>query len=180
MYNEPDLVKIKDKTFRKILSSSDISKRISQIADSINRDYRDKELTLLSVLKGGMPFSAEMMKYLNPLSTLEFVRAASYGSSMQSCGEVKLSPINFSVESKHILIMEDIAESGRTLRRIVDDLIEMKAADVAIATLCRKPRKLAVELPIRYNCFDIEDEFVVGFGMDYDEIGRNFPAVYQL
>ena len=180
MYNEPELVKIKEITFGKILSSTQIDARISETADKINNDFEGEKIVLLAVLKGGMPFAAELMKFIKPESTLEFIRASSYGSGMESCGKVYLSPVKFEAKGKNILITEDIADSGRTLRRIVDDLERLEPKSISIATLCRKPKKLAVSLRIKYNCFDIPDEFVVGFGMDYDELGRNYPAIYQM
>lgn len=150
------------------------------LARRIDEDYRDKPLTLAVVLKGAFIFAADLARRLTVPSTIDFVRAASYGAGTRSSGEVAVSGLDrLAIAGRHILVIEDILDTGRTAAALLDALREQGPASLAVCALLRKPAA-TLDLPIAHVGFDIPDHFVVGYGMDYAERYRHLRGIHRL
>ena len=176
------------KDIEKILySEKDIENIVNTIAKQIEKDYNDKDFIMVGLLKGSVAFMVDLMRKVNLDFSIDFIVASSYGSGTVSSGRVNIQKdISQSVEGKDILIVEDIVDSGRTLAWLVEELKRRGAASVEIFALLEKPARREVDVDIKYPGKEIPDEFVVGFGLDYDERYRNLdsiavlkPKVYQ-
>jgi hypoxanthine phosphoribosyltransferase len=158
-----------------------IRARVAALARRIDADYRDKNLSLLVVLKGASIFAADLMREVEIPFTIEFIAAASYGEGIRSSGNVTLSRIgSLDLAARDVLIIEDILDTGRTSAALLDRLQRHEPASLALCTLLRKPEAAALDLPVFYIGFDIPDEFVVGYGMDYAERYRNLRDIHRL
>jgi hypoxanthine phosphoribosyltransferase len=161
-----------------LISSEEITQITKDIAQQINKDYEGKELLLLGLLKGSVNFMAELMKYITIKCTIDFMAVSSYGNGTESTGRVNiLKDMSVNPKDKNILIIEDIIDSGNTLSFMVDYLKAKKCASVEIATLLNKPSRRKVQVPVKYSGKEIDDLFVVGFGLDYAEYYRNLPYI---
>lgn len=174
-------VQVKDKTFRLMISRESIASRIGELAARIEADYAGKELVVLCVLKGSMPFTADLIRQLHLPLKLEFIRLSSYGSGTESSGKIQeLVSTGQDLRGKHVLVVEDIVDSGLTLEYLRKDLASREVASAAIAALLFKPGNFKGNLPPEYTGFEIANEFVVGYGMDYGEEARHLDSIYQL
>lgn len=167
-------------TFEILLSKEDIQSKISELTKILNSDLKDKPLLILGVLKGSFIFMADLIRGLEMPCEIQFIRAVSYGTNMQSSGKVGLSLEDFPIEGKDILIVEDIIDSGHTLKTLTDRLRFKNAASIITVTLLSKPDARQVNIEADYVCFDIPNKFVVGYGLDYNEDGRQYPDIYVL
>lgn len=170
------------KDFEKVLiSKQDIAKRISELAKQLDSDYEGKNPLFIGILKGSVIFTADLLRALSIPCQMEFMAVSSYGNSTKSSGEVKLiKDLNVPIENRHVVIVEDIVDSGNTLSYLKRLLMQRKPASVKIITLLDKPSRRKVELVPEYCGFSIPDEFVVGYGLDYNEDYRAFDEVYVL
>jgi len=158
-----------------------IRARVAALAREIDVDYRGKKLSLLVVLKGASIFAADLMRWITIPFTIDFVAAASYGEGTRSSGKVALSGLDgLDLAGRHVLVVEDILDTGRTSAAILDGLRSREPASLALCTLLRKPTAAALDLPVGYAGFDVPDDFVVGYGMDYAERYRNLRGVHRL
>ena len=164
---------------RVLLSEEEVDKRIKEIADQINKDYEGKEVHLICILKGGVFFTCELAKRLTVPVTLDFMSVSSYGSGTQSSGVVKIvKDLDQPLEGKNVLIVEDIIDSGRTLSYLLDVLKRRNPNSVKLCTLLDKPeRRVVKDVNVDYCCFNIPDEFVGGYGLDYAQKYRNLPYI---
>ncbi len=161
-----------------LLSEEQVNKRIKEIGEQISKDYADKEVHLVCVLKGGSFFMCELAKRITVPVFLDFMSVSSYGSDTKSSGVVKIiKDLDESMTNKNVLIVEDIVDSGRTLSYLQDMLKQRGAADVKLCTLLDKPERRVVDVKVDYVGFQIPDEFVVGYGLDYDQKYRNLPYI---
>lgn len=173
-------IKILDKIFRIYIPQNDIEKAIQDVADSINVDMRGKNPVFVVVLNGAFMFAAELFKRINIDCEVCFVKLASYEST-QSTGNVRqLMGIDKPLEGRNVVIVEDIVDTGHTINYTLDYLKDKNIADVKIATLFFKPKAYQYSYPLDYVAMDIENEFIVGYGLDYNQQGRNLPDVYIL
>jgi hypoxanthine phosphoribosyltransferase len=164
-----------------LISERRIRARTAALARRIDADYRGRELTLLVVLKGALIFAADLMRHLRVPFILDFVAASSYGTGTLSSGKVALAGLDrLEVGGRHVLVVEDILDTGRTCATIIERLRQRRPAGIALCALLRKPAAGTVDLPVAYAGFDIADDFVVGWGMDYAERYRNLRGVYRL
>ena len=164
-----------------LVSEEDIEKRVKELGDIITKDYMDKDLVVIGILKGAVIFMSELVKNIKLPVTLDFMAVSSYGKSTISTGEVRIiKDLDFSVEGKELLIVEDIIDTGLTLNYLTDILKKRGANSVRICTLLDKPERRSVEVKVDYLGFEIPDEFVVGYGLDYSEMYRNLPYVGSL
>lgn len=164
-----------------LLTEEEIKTRIKELGEEITRDYKDKNLLVVGILKGAIIFMAELCKNIDLPIMIDFMAVSSYGTSSQSTGEVRIiKDLDFSVEGKDVQIVEDIIDTGLTLSYLSDNLKKRGANSVKIATLLDKPDRRNVEVEIDYLGFSIPDEFVVGYGLDYAENYRNLPFVAAL
>ncbi len=169
-----------DKKFREMIVGDVISKRIDELADAINRDYKDKEVFFLGILNGAFLFAAELFKRIDIKAQISFIKLASYEGTKTSGSVKELIGWNEAINHKNVIIIEDIVDTGNTLERIVDELNIRKVAGFKVATLLFKPASYKKKIPIDYIGFEIPNDFVIGFGLDYDGYGRNLPSVYTL
>ena len=162
-----------------LISEKEIENRILEIADRINKDYEGEELTLICVLKGGVMFMCDLAKRLNLNVRHDFMSVSSYGSETKSSGVVKIiKDLDDSIDGKNVLVVEDIIDSGNTLSYIMDILKKRGPKSIKLCTLLDKPsRREKKDVFVDYVCFEIEDKFVVGYGLDYDQRYRNLPYI---
>jgi hypoxanthine phosphoribosyltransferase len=173
-------MKIKDKSFKILIREKELQDRIAGIAKTINNDYKGKAPLFIGILNGSFMFVADLMKHISLPSSVSFIKLSSY-NEMTSTGTVnELIGLNENIFKKDVIILEDIVDSGNTMSSVVDEFMDRGASSVAIATLLLKPKCLKVKLDIKYVGFEIGNEFVVGYGLDYDGLGRNSREIYQL
>ena len=164
---------------RVLLNEEEVDRRIKEIAEQINKDYEGKAVHLICILKGGVFFTCELAKRLTVPVTLDFMSVSSYGSGTESSGVVKIiKDLDQPLEGKNVLIVEDIIDSGRTLAYLIDILHKRNPNSIHLCTLFDKPeRRVKKQVKVDYTCFTIPDEFVVGYGLDYDQKYRNLPFI---
>ncbi|CAN5166520.1 hypoxanthine phosphoribosyltransferase [soil metagenome] len=174
------IVRVKDKRFRVFIPYEDIQERIRIMAAAMTREYEGKQPMFLAVLTGSFMFAADLMKHINIDCEIAFTRLSSY-SGTASTGKVDMvMDFKENIEGRHIVILEDIVDSGTTLSRFLPMLQERNPASIAIATLLIKPEALKHPLDVPYVGFRISNEFILGYGLDYDGSGRNFKDIYQV
>ena len=164
---------------RVLLSEEDVNVRINQVAAQISKDYEGKSVHLICILKGGVFFTCELAKRLTVPVSLDFMSVSSYGSGTVSSGVVKIvKDLDEPLEGKEVLIVEDIIDSGRTLAYLMEVLKQRNPKSIRLCTLLDKPeRRVKKQVQVAYTCFTIPDEFVVGYGLDYDQKYRNLPYI---
>lgn len=161
-----------------MITEEEISKRILEVADRINKDYEGRELILICVLKGGVMFMCDLAKRLNLDVRLDFMSVSSYGAETKSSGVVKIiKDLDNSIEGSDVLIVEDIIDSGNTLAYLLDILEKRGPKSIKLCTLLDKPSRREKDVVVDYVCFEIEDKFVLGYGLDYDQRYRNLPYI---
>lgn len=168
-----------DKDIKKILvSEEEIVAKCKELGQILATDYADKNPILVGIFKGSIPFMAELMKHIDAHVETDYMVVSSYHGGTESCGTVKIiKDLDNSVAGRHIIFVEDIIDTGRTLKELKELFALRQAASIKIATLLDKPEGRVVEIEPDYTCFTIPNEFVVGFGLDYDENYRNLPYV---
>lgn len=164
---------------RVLLKEEEVEKRICEVAEMINRDYAGKQVHLICILKGGVFFTCELAKRLTIQVSMDFMSVSSYGGGTESSGVVRIiKDLDNSIEGKDVLIVEDIIDSGRTLSYLIEILKQRNPASIHLCTLLDKPeRRVKKQVKVDYVCFTIPDEFVVGYGLDYDQKYRNLPYI---
>ena len=175
-----DTVRINDKTFRISIPESEIKARIKSVAQQISKDLEGKNPLFLGVLNGSFIFAADLMREMTIPCEISFVKLASYQGTT-STGTVKeVLGINEDLSGRTVVIVEDIVESGRTMKRMVESLGTRNPASVHICTLFFKPTTLEEELTLDYVAFRIPDDFILGYGLDYDQQGRGLKDIYTI
>ena len=163
---------------RVLLSEEEVDTRIQEVADQINRDYAGKEIHMICVLKGGVFFMCELAKRVTVPISLDFMSISSYGDDTKSSGVVKIiKDLDQPLEGKDVLVVEDIIDSGRTLSYLLEILEGRNPNSIRLCTLLDKPERRVKEVNVDYCCFNIPDEFVVGYGLDYAQKYRNLPYI---
>ena len=163
---------------RVLLTEEDVDRRIQEIGDQISRDYEGRQVHLICVLKGGSFFMCELAKRITVPVSLDFMSVSSYGSATKSSGVVRIvKDLNEPLKDKDVLVVEDIVDSGRTLSYLLEMLKDRGPKSVRLCTLLDKPERRVVDVHVDYTCFQIPDEFVVGYGLDYDQRYRNLPYI---
>ena len=174
-----DIIQLKDRRFKVMITAEEIDRAVQAVAEQINRDYADCETPIfLGVLNGSFMFLSDLIKKIEFENEISFVKLASYEGTA-STGNVKnIIGLNGSVEGRHIIIVEDIVDTGKSMAHMVEELKEHNPASVEICTLFFKPNSYRKEIPIRYRAMEIGNEFIVGYGLDYDQLGRNLKDIY--
>ena len=164
---------------RVLLKEEEVNARISEIAAQISRDYEGKSVHLICILKGGVFFTCELAKRLDLDVSLDFMSVSSYGAGTTSSGVVRIiKDLDEPLEGKDVIIVEDIIDSGRTLAYLMEVLRQRGPKSIELCTLLDKPeRRVKKQVQVKYTCFTIPDEFVVGYGLDYDQKYRNLPFI---
>ena len=173
-------IKVHDKEFTPYLSSSDIEKQVQRVADEINRDYAEKKPLFIAILNGSFVFAADLFKHITIEAEICFIKLASY-KGVKSTGKV-ITAIGLDVDlyGRDIIIVEDIVDTGKTLSQFLPQLEHHHPASLKVASLLHKPSATLHSIKIDYLGFTIPDKFVVGYGLDYDGLGRNIKEIYQL
>lgn len=173
-------IHILDKKFREYLTEKVIQQRIEELAIQMNKDLPGKDVVFLGILNGAFLFAADLFRRIQFPARISFVKLASYQGTSSSGSIKELIGWNEDIKGKVIVVIEDIVDTGNTLERIVGELVMRKAAEIKIAALLYKPLAYTKNIPLDYIGFEIPNDFVVGFGLDYDGFGRNLPSVYTL
>ena len=164
-----------------IIRKQSLKERIKELAFEISNDYRDKNPVLVGILKGSFIFMADLVRELRIPHQVDFIAVASYGSGKYASGVVRwLKDLSINIEGRHVIIVEDIIDSGHTLNYIRNNLLTRNPKSLRIVTLLNKTKRREVKIPLRYVGFSIPDRFVVGYGLDFDERYRNLPFIAQL
>lgn len=174
------LIRVHDKTFGPFLSEEDIQQQVKKIADAINSDYEGLRPMFIAILNGSFMFAADLFKHITIDAEICFIKLASYKGTTSSGQVITAIGLDIDIIGRDIIILEDIVDTGKTLTEFLPQLLHHQPASMKIAALLHKPD--AVKFPIRidYLGFSIPNKFVVGYGLDYDGLGRNFSEIYQL
>ncbi len=175
-----DTIQIKDKQFTVSIKEQEIQKEVIRVANEINRDLAGQNPIFLSVLNGSFMFTADLMKHITIPCEISFIKLASY-QGVASTGTIKeVMGLNEDITGRTIVIVEDIVDTGLTMQRLLETLGTRSPKEIHIASLLVKPEKLKVELDIKYVAMNIPNDFIVGYGLDYDGYGRNYPDIYTV
>ena len=165
-------------TIKVLVSEEEVEKRIRDLGEKISKDYEGKQVHLICVLKGGVFFMCELAKRITVPVSMDFMSVSSYGDGTTSSGVVKIAKdLDESLEGKDVLVVEDIIDSGRTLSHLLEILKQRKPNSLRLCTLLDKPERRVKNVDVDYVCFNIPDEFVVGYGLDYAQKYRNLPYI---
>ncbi|SHL54586.1 hypoxanthine phosphoribosyltransferase [Hymenobacter psychrotolerans] len=175
----PDYISLHGKQFEPYLSAQELSASIQQVADRLNQEYAGKQPLLVAVLNGSFMFAADLMKALQIPCEITFIRVASYQGTSSTGTVQEVLGLTEELQGRHVIIVEDIVDTGHTMRMLLDTLGASQPASLEVATLFLKPECLQHELPIRYIGLSIPNDFIVGYGLDFDGLGRNYPDVYK-
>ncbi len=164
---------------RVLIPEEEVNRKIGEVAAQISRDYAGREIHLICVLKGGVFFTCELAKRLTIPASLDFMSVSSYGGGTESSGVVRIiKDLDEPLAGKDVMIVEDIIDSGRTLAYLIEILKKRGPKSIRLCTLLDKPdRRVKKQVKVDYTCFSIPDEFVVGYGLDYDQKYRNLPFI---
>jgi hypoxanthine phosphoribosyltransferase len=173
-------IKVRDKEFSVFIKAADIDTAVSRMADTINQELKGKVPLFLVVLNGAFMFASDLMKKIKIENNISFVKLSSYTGTRSSQVVNELIGINEVVKGRTVVIVEDIIDSGITMRRMLDILSEQEAADVRIATLVFKPNAFQSDFKINYIGMEIPNDFIIGYGLDYDGFARNLPDIYKI
>lgn len=173
-------ITVLDKKFKPYVSEAEILKKVDAVAEKINRDMADKNPLFIAVLKGSFVFAADLMRRLTIPCEISFVRLSSYEGTKSTGIISEVMGIKEDLSNRHIIIVEDIIESGLTMKRMIETLSDRNPASIHICTLLLKPEKLETLLDIDYVAMEIPNDFVLGYGLDYDEQARNLKDLYVL
>lgn len=173
-------IQIKDKKFAISITEEQILKEVDRVAEEINRDLKDKNPLFLSVLNGSFMFTADLMKRITIPCEISFVKLASY-QGISSTGKItEVIGVNEDISGRCVVIVEDIVDTGLTMQRLLETLGTRNPKEIHIASLLVKPEKLQVPLNIKYAAMNIPNDFIVGYGLDYDGLGRNYKDIYTV
>lgn len=174
------IVKIKDKSFKTSIPEAEILKKVQVVADRLNKDYAGKKPVFLAVLNGAFIFAADLMRMITVPSEISFVKYASYEGTSSTGSMKTLMGLNQDLAGRHVVIVEDIVDSGFTMAHMIEDLKKKNPASIEICSLLVKPGNLKVDLDINYAVMEIPNDFIVGYGLDYDQEGRNLRDIYTI
>lgn len=161
-----------------LIDEETIENRIKEIAEQISKDYEGKEVRLICILKGSIFYTAELAKRLRIPSTIDFMSVSSYGAGTVSSGQVNIKKdLDESIEGLDVIVVEDIVDTGNTLSQLIPELKKRNPKSIEITTLLDKPSRREVDIDVRYIGFEVEDKFVVGYGLDYNQNYRDLPFI---
>ncbi len=175
-----ETLQIKDKKFAVSIPEAEIRRQVKRVAEEINRDLCGRKPLFLAILNGSFIFAADLMREITLESQISFVKLASY-AGMSSTGEVAdMIGLDADIEGRDVVVVEDIVDSGLTMQHVMEMLRARNPRSLAVCTLLVKPENLKVDVDIRYRCFEIPNDFIVGYGLDYDGFGRNTRDIYTV
>lgn len=174
------VITVKDKRFEPYLTGTEIDGQIQRLAAEINRDYIGKKPLFIAILNGSFMFASDLFKAINIEAEICFIKLASYKGTKSTGQVVTAIGLDTDIHNRHIIILEDIVDTGKTLNEFLPQLRHQQPATLELAVLLHKPYATVFPVPIKYLGFSIPDKFVLGYGLDYDGLGRNIPEIYQL
>lgn len=175
-----DVIQVKDKTFKISIPESQLQERVKAVADRINKDFAGQEPIFLAVLNGSFIFAADLLREVNLPCEISFVKMASYQGT-NSTGTIReLIGLNIDISNRPVIVVEDIVDTGLTMVRMLETLRKQNPSSIDVCTLLMKPGKLQVQLDVKYCCLEIPNDFIVGYGLDYDGFGRNTKDIYTV
>jgi hypoxanthine phosphoribosyltransferase len=173
-------VTVLDKSFEIYIEEAEIQSKISEMAQRMNQDLKDQDVVFAGILNGSFMFASDLYKNIDLKSIITFIKVASYEGT-SSTGKVReLIGLNESIEGKTVVVIEDIVDTGHTLEVIYEQLLSHKPKQIKIATLLFKPNAYQKQIPIDYACFEIPNDFILGYGLDYDGYARNLRDIYKI
>jgi hypoxanthine phosphoribosyltransferase len=175
-----ETVQVKDRQFSVFIPASQIESVVAEMAGSINRDYEGKKPLFLAILNGSFVFAADLLRKINIPCNISFVKFSSYQGTETTSNVKQLIGLNEDIKGRHIILVEDIVDTGITLDLLLNELQKHEPADVKIACFCHKPDAFRKSYKIDYVGMNIPNEFIVGYGLDYDGYGRNLPDIYKI
>jgi hypoxanthine phosphoribosyltransferase len=175
----PDVV-IHGKTFTPFITSARIQEQVAKVAGRISKDYAGKKPLVLGILNGSFMFAADVFRQLDVEAEISFIKLVSYKGITSSGNVVTSIGLEENLQGRHIIVVEDIIDTGKTLSSFLPEVYQRQPASVKIATFLTKPSALKYDVKADYSCFEIDNKFVVGYGLDYDGLGRNLPQLYVL
>ena len=173
-------IKVKDKEFRIFITASQIETAVQKIANQINIDYKGKDPLFLPILNGSFIFAADLLRKIHIPCQVSFVKFASYSGTSTTTEVKQLIGINEEIRSRNVIVLEDIVDTGITIDLLLKELKKYEPADVKIACFCHKPEAFVKSFRIDYSGMSIPNEFIVGYGLDYDGYGRNLADIYKI
>ncbi len=173
-------MKVHDKYFVPFLSEEELAQEVNNLADQLNVDYKDKRPLFISILNGSFIFSSDLFKKLTIEAEICFIKLASYKGTKSSGQVITAIGLDIDIKGRHIVILEDIIDTGKTMNQFLPQIYNQQPASVKIAVLLHKPDATVFQINIDYTCFKIPNKFVLGYGLDYDGLGRNIASLYQL
>lgn len=174
------MIQVKDKQFTPYITHETILERIAALAATLNADYAGKDPLFISILNGSFMFTADLLKEVTVPCEVSFIKLASYVGTSSSGKVTTMIGLDESIRGRHVVIVEDIIDTGHTLASFLPTLQDLQPASVEIAALLVKPKAIKVPLDIKYRCIEIPNDFIVGYGLDYDGYGRNLKDIYQV
>lgn len=174
------LIQVHDKTFTPYLSEKDIHEKLKELAARLNADYAGKRPLFIAVLNGSFMFASDLFKYLTIDAEICFIKLASYKGTKSTGHVITAIGLDTDITGRDVVILEDIIDTGKTLSQFLPQITNQQPASLKIAVLLHKPEATVFHVPIDYCCFSIPNKFVVGYGLDYDGLGRNIREIYQL
>lgn len=173
-------IRIHDKTFTPLITADKIAERVATIANQINADYKVTKPLFIGILNGSFIFAADLFRHLDIDAEISFIKLASYQGTSSSGNVITSIGLEENLNGRHIIIVEDIIDSGRTMNTFLRDIRQRQPASVKVAVFLSKPTALKHPVAADYTAFEIEDKFVIGYGLDYNGLGRNLPDLYVL
>lgn len=173
-------IKVIDKVFTPFIPAAKINERIKELAGQLNADYAGKKPLVIGILNGSFMFAADLFRQLTIEAEISFIKLASYKGTTSTGNVVTAIGMEENLKDRHIIIVEDIIDTGKTLHAFMPEIYNRQPASVKIATFLSKPDALKYDVKADYCAFEIENKFVLGYGMDYDGLGRNIPELYVL
>lgn len=178
---QPEKVHLNGYTFRVYLTREEIDQRVKQLGEELSRDFRDRKPIIIGVLNGAYIFLADLMRYMSIPCEVDFLKLSSYGDEKVSSGEVKdLKEIDASVKGRHIIFVEDIIDTGLSMNYLLNKIADYQPASTTVVSLLHKHEATRKNVQIDYTGFKIPNLFVVGYGLDYAQLGRNLSQIYIL
>jgi hypoxanthine phosphoribosyltransferase len=174
------IIQVHDKKFKPYIEAAVISDRIKALANAINTDYAGKRPFFIAILNGAFMFASDLFKEINIDAEICFIKLASYKGTKSTGNVITAIGLDETIKGRHVIIVEDIVDTGNTLSQFLPQLIEQQPASLKIAALLTKPDALVNPLVVDYTGFSVPNKFLLGFGLDYDGLGRNLPEIYQL
>ena len=174
------MIQVLDKQFEVSIPESEIRRQVGRVASEINHDYEGQTPVFLAILNGSFIFAADLLREISLPCEVSFVKLASY-EGVNSTGRIhEMIGLNVDITDRPVIIIEDIVESGLTMAHMLETLSRHNPRSIDVCTLFLKPNKLKVQLDIRYRCFEIPDDFILGYGLDYNQQGRNTKDIYTI